>query len=88
MKKEVDNIWTKVWKSIKRLFIYLFGFGKSKEQAVDLKEEEIVSPSKQIFRKFIRNKIAIFGLVLFTAIVLFVVVGGMFFDFNASYMEG
>ena len=86
--KKVDNTLTKIWESIKRLFIYLFGFGKAKEKAVNLKEEEIISPSKQIFRKFIHNKIAIFGLVLFVAIVLFVVIGGTTFKFNAAYMEG
>lgn len=88
MMKKIETFWTKIWKSIKRLFIYLFGFGKAKEKAISLAEEEIVSPSKQIFRKFIHNRIAIFGLVLFLAIVLFVFIGGETFEFNAAYMEG
>lgn len=81
MKKE-----NKVLKSIKRLFVHLFGFGSNKKDV--LEEEEIISPSKQIFQKFIRNRIAMFGIILFTAIVLFVAIGNRVIDFDPSYNEG
>lgn len=82
----MNNKENKFLSSIKRLFIHLFGFGKAKRDA--LEEEEILSPGKQIFRKFIHNRIAIFGLVLFFAIVLFVAIGRSSINFNAAYNEG
>ncbi|HHU56095.1 MAG TPA: ABC transporter permease subunit [Acholeplasmataceae bacterium] len=83
-----QNFWSKIWSSIKDLFVRLFGIGKSKDRATSvLEEEEIVSPSKQIFRNFIRNKVAIIGLTIFVAIVLFVVIGRAVIDFDHRYTE-
>lgn len=101
MKKE-DSFLSKIGKAFKNIFISLFGFGRHKKQLEeelinkneeelienkDLIESEIISPSRQIFRKFIRNRVAIVGLVMFAAVILFVVIGSNTIEFNASYLE-
>ena len=100
--KNNQNFWGKIGKSIKNLFIRLFGFGRAKNELDDellenikksnqsskLNEEEMMSPTKRIFKKFIRNKVAIVGLVVFIGIILFLIIGGNVIKFDASYMEG
>ena len=97
-----DNFLTKISKSVKNLFVSLFGFGRHKNEMNDelleninseeqkpetLKEEEILSPSKQILRKFFKNRIAIVGLVMFISVLLFVVIGSNSITFDKSYQE-
>ncbi|MFA7436024.1 MAG: ABC transporter permease subunit [Bacilli bacterium] len=96
-----DNFINKVFKSVKNLFVSLFGFGKhknemndelieninSKDEKSNLKEEEILSPTKQIFKKFIKNRIAIVGLVMFISVLGFVVIGSNVMDFDKAYQE-
>ncbi len=95
-----ESVFKKIMKSIKNLFVRLFGFGKHKNELDDeliikdegkkssvLKEEEILSPTRQIFKKFINNKVAIVGLVIFTGILLFIIIGSNVIDFNKSYQE-
>ncbi len=84
--EKIKNVLLRIWKSIKSLFIYLFGFGKMKEKD-RLKEEELISPAKQIFKKFIRNRLAIMGLSVFILIALFVGIGSAVQDFVPTQQE-
>lgn len=96
-----DNVFVKIWKSVKRLFISLFGFGKQKNAMDDelleniekakekaLMEDELISPTKQILKKFVRNKISIIGFVIFIVLFLFIIIGSNVIEFNAAYTEG
>lgn len=93
-----ENVLNKIGRSIKNLFIQLFGFGRHKNEIADeliddskkqksLKEDDIISPTRQIFKKFIGNRIAILGLVIFFSIVLFIVIGNKVIVFQAEYLE-
>ena len=84
--EKVKNIFMQIWKSIKNLFVFLFGFGKAKERNI-LKEEELMGPGKQIFKKFIHNRLAIIGLGIFILVVLFVVIGSNTLPFNPADKE-
>lgn len=100
MKKE-DSAISKIGKAFKNIFIKLFGTGKQQKQLEEellskndeynedkhLIEAEIISPTKQIFLKFIRNKIAITGLIMFLLIILFISIGSSVITFKAEYME-
>ncbi|MFA5542691.1 MAG: ABC transporter permease subunit [Bacilli bacterium] len=84
--EKFKNVLLRIWKSIKSLFVFLFGFGKMKDKD-RLKEEELISPAKQVFKKFIRNRLAIMGLTVFLLIAMFVGIGSWVQDFNATQQE-
>lgn len=58
------------------------------EQKRKLEESEIVSPSKQIIKNFLANKLGVIGLVGFLAIVIFVFVGSKLFVYDPYYTQG
>jgi len=62
-------------KSFGRTLASLFTFGKKEIPVFNLSEEAILSPTKVIIRNFKRNKLAMFGLVWFVAMII-VVFGG------------
>lgn len=82
-----QNVFKTIFRSIKNLFIHLFGFGKAKKEMSVLREEELMSPTKQILKKFVRNRVAIIGFVMFAMIVIFVAVGSQTITFDAAYTE-
>lgn len=84
--EKLKNGLLRIWKSIKNLFVFLFGFGKHKEKNI-LKEEELMSPGKQILKKFLHNRLAIIGLSIFIIVVLFVSIGSATMDFEATQKE-
>lgn len=71
----------------KRLLRELFVFGNKKSKKDALQEEELMSPLKQVFKKFIHNKLAIIGLFIFISIVLFIVIGNAVIDFIPEEKE-
>lgn len=78
---------SRIWSSFKNLIIRVVGFGKAKQGIDTLREEELMSPTKQILKKFIRNRIAIVGFVMFFSILIFIVVGSRVIDFRPAYQE-
>lgn len=62
-------------KSFGRTLASLFTFGKKEIPVFNLSEEAILSPTKVIIRNFKRNKLAMFGLIWFVAMIV-VVFGG------------
>lgn len=65
----------------------LFG-GKSKNKELDiLQEEALQSPLRTVIRKFVENKLAMGGLILFLIIFLTVIIGPIFYPINLSATE-
>lgn len=86
MKK--TNTLTKIWTSIKHLFIRLFGFGRHKDAINILQEESLMSPTKMIIRNFLRNRLAMIGLCGFL-LMLFLTFGiTAIFPYDEKYSEG
>ncbi len=77
MKKE-ENIFKQLISSIGGLFKRLFGF---KEEDI-LVNEDLMSPREMITKNFFRNKLAVFGLIIFTVMALTVTVGSALFPVN------
>ena len=50
----------------------------------DVAESELGSPGRQALRMFLRNRAAVFGLVLLTGIVLMTLFGSFFYDQDPS----
>ncbi|MDO5100109.1 MAG: ABC transporter permease subunit [Eubacteriales bacterium] len=73
--------------SFGRRILGLFSFGKKKE-VDNLREGDIISPSKAIRQNFFRNKIGVFGLIGFLALLGFVFIGSMVTKFDAYYEQG
>ena len=57
------------------------------EETSLLAEERIVSPGKQMFRRFLHNRIAMTGLAIFTASLLLVTIGPIFCPIDLSYSD-
>lgn len=53
-----------------------------------LAEEKIVSPGKQMFKRFLHNRLAMTGLIIFLSCLLLVTVGPIFFPQDLSYTDG
>jgi len=70
-----ENSILKALKSFGKTLASLFTFGKKEIPVFNLSEEAILSPTKVIVRNFKRNKLAMFGLVWFVAMII-VVFGG------------
>lgn len=67
-----ENALIKALKSFGKTLASLFTFGSKKEPVFNLAEEAVMSPTKVVVRNFRRNKLAIFGLVWFIALLVLV----------------
>ncbi len=65
----------------------MFNVRKSNEVMNNLEEEEILTPMRVIVRNFFANKLAIVGIVLFTAICVFSFAGNAYYDVSLTYTE-
>ncbi|MDO4567650.1 MAG: ABC transporter permease subunit [Clostridia bacterium] len=63
------------------------GFLGSKKELSIFEEEQIQSPIRTVFQNFFRKKTAVFGLVMFTIILLFVLIGRSFVTLDLSYVD-
>jgi peptide/nickel transport system permease protein len=70
-----ENALLRTLSSFGRLIGSLFSFGKMKKPIDLLAEEAIMSPSKVIVKNFLRNRLAIAGLVGFTIMLSVVFIG-------------
>jgi peptide/nickel transport system permease protein len=67
-----ENALIKALKSFGKTLSSLFTFGSKKEPVFNLAEEAVMSPTKVIVRNFRRNRLAMFGLVWFITLLVFV----------------
>jgi peptide/nickel transport system permease protein len=74
-------------KSFGRTLASLFTFGKKEIPVFNLSEEAILSPTKVIVRNFKRNKLAMFGLVWFVAMIVVVFGGSALFPIDLYETE-
>lgn len=65
----------------KRLF-----FGERRELDI-LEEEKVQSPMKTMVKRFLSNKIAMTGVIVFLIIFLIVLIGPLFFKLDTSYAD-
>lgn len=63
------------------------GFCGTKKELSIFEEEQIQSPIRTIFENFFRKKTAVFGLIMFTIILLFVLIGPAFVELDLSYVD-
>nr|WP_300005180.1 ABC transporter permease subunit [Tissierella sp.] len=70
--------------SFSLLFSNLFG---KKEELSYLQEEEVQSPLMTVIKTFMENKVAMTGLIVFSAIFLTVLIGPLFKPIDLSYSE-
>ena len=68
-----------VW--LRRLF-----FGPGKELSF-LEEEQVQSPLRSMAKRFLHNKIAMTGLIVFVACLLLVIIGPIFLPLDLSYSD-
>lgn len=66
-----ENVLTKLFSSFKNMFARLFGLKKDDY----VYDEELLSPRQIIFKNFMRNKLALLGLTVFTVMALTVTIG-------------
>ena len=69
-----------VW--LRRMF-----FGPAKELSF-LEEEQVQSPMRSIAKRFLSNKIAVTGVVVFVLVLLLVLIGPAFYPLDLSYSDG
>ena len=69
-----------VW--LRRMF-----FGPAKELSF-LEEEQVQSPMRSIAKRFLSNKIAMTGVVVFVLVLLLVLIGPAFYPLDLSYSDG
>jgi peptide/nickel transport system permease protein len=67
-----ENALIKALKSFGKTLASLFTFGPKKEPVFNLAEEAVMSPTKVVIRNFKRNKLAMFGMVWFVALLILV----------------
>ncbi len=62
-------------------------FGMQKKQLSFQEEEALQSPGRVIARNFFHRPTAVFGVVVFLAIFLFVMIGPIFMPINLGYSD-
>lgn len=62
-------------------------FYGSKKELSFLEEEQVTSPTRMMVKQFFHNKIAMTGMVIFIAILLFVTIGPYFLPIDLSYSD-
>lgn len=67
-----ENPILKALKSFGKTLASLFTFGKKEVPVFNLSEEAVLSPTRVIIKNFKRNKLAMFGLVWFVLMIVFV----------------
>ncbi len=88
--KKNDNQLFRYLKSFGSTIASLFVGGKAKQQKTAktlLEEEAIASPSKTALRNFLRNKLAMIGLIAFVVLMLVVFIGGNLRPYDAYYQQ-
>lgn len=61
--------------------------GSLKDAEQNNESQAILSPGKMAFKLFIRNKLAMLGLVIFTIIALAVIIGPFYFPFDKNFSD-
>ncbi|MDO4566944.1 MAG: ABC transporter permease subunit [Oscillospiraceae bacterium] len=62
-------------------------FGNRNKTLSFMEEEQLQSPGRVVFKKFVSNKLGMIGLIVFLCIFLFVMIGPRFFVLNLSYED-
>ncbi|HPX84356.1 MAG TPA: ABC transporter permease subunit [Bacilli bacterium] len=83
--QNIKEILIVIGRAIKSAFRRTF-FGTRKEMTL-LEEEAVQSPLKVTAKKFIKNKLAITGLVVFLSVILFCFVGSIFVKADIYYVN-
>lgn len=78
-KKKPSGIFASLGRMIKRLFV--------REEHSILDEEALQTPLKTILKNFFRNRLGVFGLILFIAFLLFAFVGSSLYPITTTYTE-
>lgn len=78
-KKRVKGFSLRTW--ARRLF-----FGPAKELSF-LEEEQVQSPMRSMMKRFLHNKVAMTGIVIFAACLLLVIVGPFFLPLDLSFSD-
>jgi peptide/nickel transport system permease protein len=83
--KQTENTGNKVGRSFFSMFKRLFIRDKIEKNV--LEEEALRTPMKTILLKLVKNKMAIIGFCVFTAILAFCFIGSLFFPLDEGYTE-
>ncbi len=83
--QNIKEIFIVIGRAIKSMFSRSF-FGTHKEMTI-LEEEAVQSPLKVTAKKFVKNKLAIIGLSVFLAVLLFCFVGSLFIKADIYYVN-
>ena len=82
-----ENPILKALKSFGKTLASLFTFGKKEVPVFNLSEEAVLSPTRVIIKNFKRNKLAMFGLVWFVLMIVFVFGGSALFPIDLYETE-